>query len=311
VGVAVTAKTLTRQGNGAPETRTAKRFVTEAPRFMLGDWLVDVHAHRLERGDESLALEPRLMAVLAELCRRPGEVVSADALLDACWPGEALGDNPVHKVVAGLRRSLQDSATTPRYIETIRKQGYRLLAPIRVLSDQGPRSHQGGWRGQSPFRGLESFGIEHASVFFGRDGAVAELHARLAAQWLRGHPLVVLLGPSGSGKTSLVQAGLLTALLAAPAKADAGCDAARAHRQAGSRPLRSGRTPADRTQAHRSAGHGASSPAVGRSSEDTWYLCTRASVPGKQLLGIALRPSVINHLTSWPVDPCVKAPSWA
>ena len=161
------------------------------------------------------------MAVLAELCRRPGEVVSADALLDACWPGEALGDNPVHKVVAGLRRSLQDSATAPRYIETIRKQGYRLVAPIRVLSDQGPRSHQGGSRGQSPFRGLESFGVEHATVFFGRDTAVAELHARLTAQWQCGHPLVVLLGPSGSGKTSLVHAGLLPALLAAPAKADA------------------------------------------------------------------------------------------
>ena len=217
----MTGTTFTRAGIDRPDTRAAKRSASDAPRFMLGDWLVDVHAHRLERGNESSALEPRLMAVLAELCRRPGEVVGADALLDACWPGEALGDNPVHKVVAGLRRSLQDSATAPRYIETIRKQGYRLVAPIRVLSDQGPRSHQGGWRGQSPFRGLESFGIEHASVFFGRDGAVAELHARLAAQWQRGHPLVVLLGPSGSGKTSLVQAGLLPALLAAPAKADA------------------------------------------------------------------------------------------
>jgi tetratricopeptide (TPR) repeat protein len=152
--------------------------------------------------------------VLAELCRRPSEVVAFDALLDACWPGETHGDNPVHKVVAVLRRALQDSATTPRYIETIRKQGYRLIAPIRVLSEQGPRSHEGGWRGQSPFRGLEPFGPEHASVFFGRDGAVAELHARLSAQWHRGHPLVVLLGPSGSGKTSLVQAGLLPALRA-------------------------------------------------------------------------------------------------
>jgi DNA-binding winged helix-turn-helix (wHTH) protein/tetratricopeptide (TPR) repeat protein len=216
----MTGAVSTRQGHGAPDTRAAKRLVTDAPRFMLGDWLVDVHAHRLERGDESTALEPRLMAVLAEMCRRPGEVVGADALLDACWPGEVLGDNPVHKVMAGLRRSLQDSATAPRYIETIRKQGYRLVAPIRVLSDQGPRSHQAGWRGQSPFRGLESFGVEHASVFFGRDGAVAELHARLTAQWQRSHPLVVLLGPSGSGKTSLVQAGLLPALLAAPAKAD-------------------------------------------------------------------------------------------
>jgi len=201
--------------------RAETRFIEDAPRFMLDDWVVDVRAHRLGRNDESLTLEPRPMAVLAELCRRPGQVVSAEALLDACWPGETLGDNPVHKVIAGLRRALRDSATAPRYIETIRKQGYRLVAPIRVLSEQGPRSHQGGWRGQSPFKGLESFGIEHASVFFGRDGAVADLHARLAKQWQRGHPLVILLGPSGSGKTSLVQAGLLPALLSVPAEADA------------------------------------------------------------------------------------------
>ncbi|RQP21910.1 nSTAND1 domain-containing NTPase [Piscinibacter terrae] len=212
-------------GEARPGLRDAAAVAEDSSaataRFMLGDWLVDVPTRRLHRGDEVVILEPRPMAVLAELCRHPGEVIGAEALLDACWPGEPLGDNPVHKVIAGLRRALQDSATAPRCIETIRKQGYRLVAPIRVLSEQGPRSLQGGWRDRSPFRGLESFGVEHSAVFFGRDDAVAELHARLAAQWQRGHPLVVLLGPSGSGKTSLVQAGLLPALLLPRALPDA------------------------------------------------------------------------------------------
>ncbi|TXD91412.1 hypothetical protein FUT87_10305, partial [Mitsuaria sp. TWR114] len=49
------------------------------------------------------------MAVLVALCRQPGEVVSAEALLQDCWPeATTLGDNPVHKVVAGLRRALGD-----------------------------------------------------------------------------------------------------------------------------------------------------------------------------------------------------------
>jgi eukaryotic-like serine/threonine-protein kinase len=179
---------------------------------MLGEWMVDVRARRLQSGERVVTLEPRSIAVLVELCRRPREVINADALLTACWPGESTGDNPVHKVVAGLRRALQDSATAPRYIETIRKQGYRVIAPIRVLSEQGARSHMGGWHGQSPFRGLEPFDARHASVFFGRDEAIAALHAKLGAQWRGGHPLVVLLGPSGSGKTSLVHAGLLPAI---------------------------------------------------------------------------------------------------
>ncbi|SEL38363.1 Transcriptional regulatory protein, C terminal [Roseateles sp. YR242] len=185
-------------------------------RFMLGDWLVDVAARRLRRGEQTLSLEPRPMAVLAALCRHPGEVMGAEALLAACWPGESLGDNPVHKVMAGLRKALDDSATAPRYIETIRKQGYRVVAPIGVLSALGTRSHEGAWRDDSPFCGLEPFDEAHAAVFFGRDDAVAALQSRLAAQWRRRQPLVVLLGPSGSGKTSLVQAGLLPALRGQP-----------------------------------------------------------------------------------------------
>ncbi len=185
----------------------------DGTRFLLGDWLVDVTAHRIERADQVAVLEPRQMAVLAELCRHAAEVVTADALLETCWPGQSPSDAPVHKCIAGLRRAMHDSASHPRYIETIRKQGYRLIAPIRVLSEQGPRSLAGAWRGKSPFRGLESFDTEHASVYFGRDEAVTQLHARLAAQHARGHPLVVLLGPSGSGKTSLVRAGLVPAML--------------------------------------------------------------------------------------------------
>jgi len=212
---------MDRTADGRPSSTgvrlSAAAIGVEPMSFLLGDWRVDVATRRLTRGDESVMLEPRPMAVLVALCRQPGVVISAETLLLSCWPDPpAQGDNPVHKVVAGLRRALRDSATEPAYLETIRKRGYRLLAPIRVLSDEGPRSHAGGWRGQSPFRGLEPFDEAHASVFFGRDAAVAALLERLAQQWRSGHPLVMLLGPSGSGKTSLVQAGLLPALAALP-----------------------------------------------------------------------------------------------
>jgi len=180
--------------------------------FAVGEWQIDTAALELRRANERFAVEPRQMSVMAALCRNPGTVMSADSLLDLCWPGQANGDNPVHKAIASLRRVLRDSATAPRYIETIRKQGYRLIAQTRVISDDGARCHRRGWQGTSPFCGLEAFGPRHTGVFFGRDGAVAQLRARLGEQWRRGHPLVLLLGPSGSGKTSLVQAGVLPAM---------------------------------------------------------------------------------------------------
>lgn len=62
-----------------------------------------------------------------------------------------------------------------------------------------------------PFPGLASFQPEDEEWFFGRDGATAELLARLAEQVTGGAPLVVT-GASGVGKSSLVRAGLLPAV---------------------------------------------------------------------------------------------------
>jgi len=58
-----------------------------------------------------------------------------------------------------------------------------------------------------PFKGLASFDVDDADVFFGRERLVAEMVARLA-----GTPLLGIVGPSGSGKSSVLKAGLLRAL---------------------------------------------------------------------------------------------------
>jgi WD40 repeat protein/DNA-binding SARP family transcriptional activator len=60
-----------------------------------------------------------------------------------------------------------------------------------------------------PFKGLASFEVEDAEVFFGRERLVAEMVARLA-----GAPLMGIVGSSGSGKSSALRAGLLAALAA-------------------------------------------------------------------------------------------------
>ncbi|TWF77075.1 trypsin-like peptidase [Pseudonocardia hierapolitana] len=60
-----------------------------------------------------------------------------------------------------------------------------------------------------PYRGLEPFGEEHASFFFGRDADIGRLVDAVERQ-----PLVAVAGPSGAGKSSLVRAGLLPRLRA-------------------------------------------------------------------------------------------------
>ncbi len=181
--------------------------------FRFGQWQVDVAGNCVTMGDTRAALEPRAMDVLRYLCRHPGAVIPAEELLQTCWGTTELGDNPVHKAIAQLRRALGDSSTEPRYIETVRKRGYRAIAA--VVEGDVPDV----WRGGSPFRGLAPFQESHAAIFYGRVQATARLHDLVLAQVAGGCPMALVLGPSGSGKTSLVRAGLLPRLMAGGASA--------------------------------------------------------------------------------------------
>jgi hypothetical protein len=66
---------------------------------------------------------------------------------------------------------------------------------------------------ESPFRGLEAFAFRHASIFFGRDAEIDAVLDQLSRRAGAGKPAVLVRGTSGSGKSSLVQAGVLPALL--------------------------------------------------------------------------------------------------
>ncbi|WP_255754546.1 winged helix-turn-helix domain-containing protein [Massilia sp. erpn] len=177
--------------------------------FRFGDWQVDVDSNTLSDGATRIPLEPRAMEVLRYLCRHPGAVIPAEELLQACWGSAEFGDNPVHKAITQLRRALGDSSTEPRYIETIRKRGYRAIAEVVEAEEDG----QVVWTSGSPFRGLEPFQENHAAIFFGRMQATARLKELVEKQTRAGRAMALVLGPSGSGKTSLVRAGLMPQLM--------------------------------------------------------------------------------------------------
>ena len=68
-----------------------------------------------------------------------------------------------------------------------------------AAADDGPDAATG-----RPFRGLQSFGADHADNFHGR-----EQQAETLANRIRRVGMLTVTGPSGSGKTSLLQAGAL------------------------------------------------------------------------------------------------------
>ncbi|MEB1718797.1 winged helix-turn-helix domain-containing protein, partial [Xanthomonas campestris pv. campestris] len=190
------------------------------PRFRLGPLLVEPERLMLIGDGERITLEPRMMEVLVALAERAGEVISAEQLLIDVWHGSFYGDNPVHKTIAQLRRKLGDDSRQPRFIETIRKRGYRLLPKVIFPEDyRGALPGMGAWGHGSPYVGLRAFDPDHAEVFFGRSHAIAQVLAAVRAQLQSQRALVLLSGASGCGKTSLLRAGVVP-LLAQPGGLD-------------------------------------------------------------------------------------------
>jgi DNA-binding winged helix-turn-helix (wHTH) protein/WD40 repeat protein len=177
--------------------------------FRLGEWLVEPSLNRVSRGEESLQLELKAMDVLVYLAERAGQVVDKRELVDSIWQTEYVSDNTLTRRVAELRDALGDDARRPRYIETIPKRGYRLIAEVghpaelnEAVAPFPERAPTADDRG--PFPGLASFTEADTEDFFGRGPEVAALWRKVTSR-----RLLAVAGPSGVGKSSLVRAGVV------------------------------------------------------------------------------------------------------
>ncbi|MEO1368332.1 MAG: winged helix-turn-helix domain-containing protein, partial [Acidobacteriota bacterium] len=84
-------------------------------------------------------LPDKAIAVLLKLADHPRRVVTREELLDDVWGQEREAyDRVLDNAISELRRAFGDNARKPRYIETITKQGYRLIAPVERPRAGGP-----------------------------------------------------------------------------------------------------------------------------------------------------------------------------
>jgi Tol biopolymer transport system component/DNA-binding winged helix-turn-helix (wHTH) protein len=101
----------------------------------VGDFVVDPSSGELRGGDagrQTLSAQP--LQVLLALAERPGILVTRDELRGRLWPADTFVDfeHGLNAVVKRLRDALGDSADTPRYIETVPRRGYRLIAAVHA-----------------------------------------------------------------------------------------------------------------------------------------------------------------------------------
>ena len=107
-------------------------------KYKFDDFEADLRAAELRRGGARLKLQLQPFQVLVALLERPKEVVTREELRLRLWPQDTFVDfdHGLNTAMVKLRDVLGDSASNPKYVETIAKRGYRFLGNAEVVLDQ-------------------------------------------------------------------------------------------------------------------------------------------------------------------------------
>lgn len=100
--------------------------------FRVGEWTVYPDTDRIQRGDEEVKLEPKAMKVLLCLAQNAGNVVSRETLENTVWTNMVVGYDAISATIIKVRKALGDDSRNPKYIETLSKKGYRLIAEVSI-----------------------------------------------------------------------------------------------------------------------------------------------------------------------------------
>jgi TolB-like protein/DNA-binding winged helix-turn-helix (wHTH) protein/Tfp pilus assembly protein PilF len=102
--------------------------------FRFGPFEARTCAQELSKNGTAVRLRGQPFAILELLVSRAGEVVTREEIRQKVWPVDTFVDfeHGLNTSIKKLRQALCDSATEPRYIETLPRLGYRFIAPVET-----------------------------------------------------------------------------------------------------------------------------------------------------------------------------------
>jgi tetratricopeptide (TPR) repeat protein len=169
--------------------------------------LIDAERNRLLVDGRDVEVPPRVLNLLSCLCRRQGQLVSKEQLLDEVWGHRFITEGVIKTAMSELRTLLGDDVKRPRWIETQPRRGYRYIGPAPPL--QAPPASPGQpWPhpdlAPTPVGEALPAPASHSGFLVGREPALAALRRAWgrAAQGQSGVLLVA--ADAGMGKTALL-----------------------------------------------------------------------------------------------------------
>lgn len=109
--------------------------------FRFGPFEARTCAQELSKDGTPVRLRGQRFAILELLLSRAGEVVTREEIRQKIWPADTFVDfeHGLNTSIKKLRQALCDSATEPRYIETLPRIGYRFIAPVEAAVEARPK----------------------------------------------------------------------------------------------------------------------------------------------------------------------------
>ena len=100
----------------------------------VGTWLVQPGLNTISQNGTSRQLEPKVMEVLVCLAHHPSETLPKEQLIKTVWPDTFVSDDVLVRSISEIRRAFEDDARESKFIQTIPKRGYRLIAPVQPVN---------------------------------------------------------------------------------------------------------------------------------------------------------------------------------
>jgi cholera toxin transcriptional activator len=119
----------------------------EARLLRFGVFEVDLDAGELRKKGARIRLQEQPFQVLTMLLQNAGQVVTRDQLREKIWPADTFVDfdHSLNTAINKIRESLGDSASSPRFVETLARRGYRFIASVDNVAapaaSSSPRTH--------------------------------------------------------------------------------------------------------------------------------------------------------------------------
>src|SRR5262249_30264058 len=98
--------------------------------YVFGDYTLDAEQYELRQAGRLVPLEPRVFDLLAYLVQHSDRTVPTEELLTQLYPNEFAPVERLTNAAAQARKVLDDTGQTQRYIQTVRRRGYRFRAPV-------------------------------------------------------------------------------------------------------------------------------------------------------------------------------------